>query len=130
MGKFMISDFLSGLKNYKKQWEEVNSRKFKQEELNVLGDTVEVVASTYGRSFCLTMIATGDKKYVPVDKNDLCDVGEVFDTSNLELVKLHYCGENPEIIKNLKPDRCITRGRIVENSGSSDITDFDNPLGI
>lgn len=127
-----IQNLFNSLKQYQPEWNLVEERTFSEEELQTVEETVEVIASKYGKSVCFTILSNGKKTFLPTDSQDLCDVGDKYPTSKIKIAKLKYVGTNPDILKNLKPDRCVTRARIISEDASvpEQIKDFNNPFGI
>lgn len=132
MGKtIMVDNILSVLKGYKKQWDIVDSRNFNEQELAALAETAKCVASNYGRSYCFTMPSTGKNVFIPCDSLDSVDIGESVPTKDIDIIQLKYLGEDPNILKNLKPDRTTLRAKYTERLEKDvEATDFNNPLGI
>lgn len=115
--------FLDLIKIYKSEWQEVNSRKFTENECKQISEAV-VVASKYGKSVCLTIIGKG-KGFIPLEPIARAEIGDKLNPAEIELVNLKYVGDNPT---QAKTD--ILRIRIPEKEEIVDVVSFDNPFGI
>lgn len=105
---------------YASEWEELNSRKFTDEECAAISK-VTVVASGWGLSACFLM--AGGKSYIPLEPSAKVEIGEEIEMGRLELVSLKYHGNNAAI-KNPNVLRVRVQPKAVQ------ATDFDNPFGL
>lgn len=122
----MSASIFDVFKGYKSDWKELAVRPFTQEEANQVVDGKAVVGpSNYGKSFCFTMVATQEKKYLPLEPSCCLETGTEVPLTSIAMVKLAYEGTDPERIgKN-----CI-RGRLITSKSSGEVDNFDDPFGL
>lgn len=84
-------NIFSALRVYAGKWQVKDSKKFSQEEIDLV-DRAEVVDSQYGQSVCFFMKA-GGMTYIPLDQNSSKATGDTVDLSQASLVTLSKQGE-------------------------------------
>jgi hypothetical protein len=111
------------IKIYKREWEEISTRKFDEKECEQISD-VTVVASKYGKSVMFFIPGKG-KAFIPLEPLANAELGAKLDIHEIELVNLKYVGDDPNQTK-----KNIMRIRVPEKSDTMDVVDFNNPFGV
>ena len=84
-------NIFSALRVYAGKWQVKDSKKFSQEEIDLV-DHAEVVDSQYGQSVCFFM-KTGGMTYIPLDQNSSRATGDKVDLSQASIITLSKQGE-------------------------------------
>ena len=84
-------NIFSALRVYAGKWQVKDSKKFSQEEIDLV-DHAEVVDSQYGQSVCFFM-NTGGMTYIPLDQNSSKATGDTVDLSQASIITLSKQGE-------------------------------------
>lgn len=121
----MAMSIFDAFKSYKSDWKEVAVRAFTKEEAAQVVDGIATVESSkFGQSLCFTMVATGEKKYLPIEPSCTTEIGTKVPLDSVSMVKLHYEGTRTDI-KN--PNIMRARFSVTSNE---EITNFDDPFGL
>jgi hypothetical protein len=84
-------NIFSSLRVYAGKWAVKASRKFSEEEINVV-DHASVVDSQYGNSVCFFMKG-GGQTFIPLSTNSSLSVGDDVDLSKASLLTLERPGD-------------------------------------
>lgn len=114
-----IFDFI---KVYEKEWEEVNSRRFSDEEIARIHKAI-VVIGEHGKS--VRFYSDKGSQFISLEPSSAAEVNidDVLDMKAMTFVELRYVGNKPE----QKAKRCF---KIRLNAASREVASFDNPFGI
>ena len=80
-----MANFFSNTKIYPTKWELSSSRKFNEEELNMI-EKAEVVQSEYGLSVCFHL--KSGNSYVPLSTDSNGKVGDIINPSEVNILTL------------------------------------------
>lgn len=108
------------LKKYQSNWEEIDSRKFTDEECAIC-QSCTVVSSQYGKSVCFHM-GGKNTSYIPLDPTCSVNVGDTLNLKDLTLLSLKYTGTDP--------NQKVTKILRIKLDSSVVPVSFDNPFGL